>query len=280
MKWIALDINFDESPWLFVLSPASQLGWIKLLCHIKSYSATNGHCKAIDPMVASRKWGIGEEDVIKMLKAAEKDQALVIENGEWQISNWGKYQRDFSNERVKRFRERQAASDVTACNGTVTDVTKVTPNRDRNKDIETKVKDITQIIGQKAPDKELRKKSTDKFPQERYTAILNAYQTIRANDAGIHGFTNQDYKRARAALKRMFQSNLKDVEIVGTMTALRAIDHAGEIWAHFWTMETVEKCIARYLRNELHPQTKQKPGPQTVILSDERRKEVLAAWRR
>jgi len=95
VRWIRLNIDFDDSPWLFVLSAESQLAWIKLLCHIKR-DGSNGRCKALSPIVAGKKWGVGDEAVTKLLQAAVTDGALSIEDGYWTLVNWSKFQQFFT----------------------------------------------------------------------------------------------------------------------------------------------------------------------------------------
>lgn len=123
MRWIRLDVSFSDSPWLFVLSAGAQLAWVKLLCHVKR-DGVRGRCKAMAPIIAARHWGVGEEDVSKMLQAASDDGAVVIADGEWEVPNWTEYQEPdpTAAERMRRMREKQS---VTGCYG-VTDRNTVT----------------------------------------------------------------------------------------------------------------------------------------------------------
>lgn len=112
-RWIRLDVTFDEG-WLFVLAPAAQLAWVKLLCSCKK-EGIRGRMKAKKHLVAARQWGIGEEDVVKMLQAAQDDGALALEGDEWVIVNWDEYQdSDYTTaERSQRYRERKRQANVT-----------------------------------------------------------------------------------------------------------------------------------------------------------------------
>lgn len=116
-RWIRLNVDFDNSEWLFVLSAESQLAWIKLLCHMKRDGA-RGRCKAMSVAVAAKRWGLGPEHVEKLLQAAQNDGALRVADGEWAVTAWGKYQEeDATNaERQKRFRERKQEPTVTESN--------------------------------------------------------------------------------------------------------------------------------------------------------------------
>jgi hypothetical protein len=110
-RWIRLNIDWDDSPWVFVLAAGSQLAWIKLLCHYRR-EIRGGGCKALAPFVAAKKWGVGEEDVEKMLRAAVEHGALEAEGGVWTITGWDDYQ---NPETVRKANQRGA------CPGTVPD---------------------------------------------------------------------------------------------------------------------------------------------------------------
>lgn len=105
-RWLRLNIDWDDSPWVFTLSPECQLVWIKLLCHVKRDGA-GGKVKALAPLVAARKWGVGEESVVKMIQAGINEGAIVFDGKTWRISSWDKYQgSDPTNaERQRRYRK-------------------------------------------------------------------------------------------------------------------------------------------------------------------------------
>lgn len=107
MRWIRLDVAFDES-WLFALSAGAQLAWVKMLCTVKR-DGVKGKMKAISPLVAARKWGVGEEDVVKMLKAGADDGAIVSDGQTWTITNWSRFQESDTTgaERQKKYREKR-----------------------------------------------------------------------------------------------------------------------------------------------------------------------------
>jgi hypothetical protein len=114
--WIRLNIDWDESPWLFVLSAGSQLAWIKLLCRVKT-EGRHGTVKALSPEVAAKKWGVGSEDVEKLLRAASEHGAVLIEDGFWTITSWGDYQ----NPESKRKAEQRNSQECPGQSGTETD---------------------------------------------------------------------------------------------------------------------------------------------------------------
>lgn len=156
MRWIRLDISFDDS-WLYCLSAESQLAWIKLLCHVKR-DGIKGSAKALGIIVAAKKWGIGEESVAKMLQAGVNDGAIVIEGGQWVIANWREYQDPdpTAAERMKRHRESQKTTIEPA---TVTPVT-------RNKGV-TPVTTVTNGVTCRATETETETETLTKTGKEK-----------------------------------------------------------------------------------------------------------------
>lgn len=153
MRWVRLNIDFDDSPWLFVLSAESQLAWIKLLCHMKR-DGVGGTCKALAPLVAAKKWGVGDESVVKMLQAAVADGALIVEGKEWTLTNWNAHQETDHNAavRMRRYRERQAQGqheDVTDVTRNNRNVTRNTRNACRVTETETETETSKEKILQK-----------------------------------------------------------------------------------------------------------------------------------
>jgi hypothetical protein len=118
VRWIRLDVEFDKKRWVFAMSEGSQLAWVKLKCWTKAHGV-KGRTAALDPLVASRVWGVGEESVVKMLAAAKDAEELAIEGTEWVLILWPDEQEidPTATERKQRERERHAMSRVT----TVTD---------------------------------------------------------------------------------------------------------------------------------------------------------------
>lgn len=72
---------FDQS-WLYVLSAESQYAWVRLL----SYIARRGfddRAPVLTLREASASWGVEQASVEKMLKAAERANALTIGGQFW-----------------------------------------------------------------------------------------------------------------------------------------------------------------------------------------------------
>lgn len=136
-RWIRLDTTFDSSEWLFVLSPESQLAWVKMLCYVKE-AGTAGKAKRLSHIVAAKRWSLGSESVEKLEQAAITHGAVKIVGDSWLVVKWDQYQTtDTTNaERQRRFKSKNK---VTAGNGVTTkdnNVTTVT-NRDRCRVTET-----------------------------------------------------------------------------------------------------------------------------------------------
>ena len=114
-SWIRLNIDWDDSEWVFEMSGLSRLSWITLLCHTRK-TGTKGRTKRLSYTVAAKRWGVGANDVEKMEQAALADGALLIEDDEWVIVNWNVYQKvDTTNaKRQARFKESRKVTAVTA----------------------------------------------------------------------------------------------------------------------------------------------------------------------
>lgn len=108
-RWIRLDVTWDDSEWVGLMEPASQLAWIKLLCYVKA-KGVGGSVKAMGPRIAAKKWDLPVRAVEEMLKEAQKDGALSNGGGEWDVVAWDEYQKPDKKaaERMRRMRDRQA----------------------------------------------------------------------------------------------------------------------------------------------------------------------------
>ena len=104
-RWLRFNTAWSDSDWLFDLSVGARLAWIELLCHTKR-DGICGKTKAVSLKVASCKWRIPIADIGSMLTAAVSDNALLIADGYWTLTNWPRIQCE-SLERVKRFRKRK-----------------------------------------------------------------------------------------------------------------------------------------------------------------------------
>jgi hypothetical protein len=125
-RWIRLDVGFDDTEWVFSLSAESQLAWVKLLCYSKR-DGIGGRVKAMSYAVAAKRWGVGAENVEKMIHAAKLDGAITETDGEWIVAGWEHYQQpdNTNSERQKRYRERQSQTPEVSAE-TVTDSNAVT----------------------------------------------------------------------------------------------------------------------------------------------------------
>ena len=120
-RWIRLDTTWSYSKWMADLHFGSRLAWVELLCYTKSHGV-GGRVKALPVPVAETMWRIYNDDsplvgaptdyrepnlIPDMLSAAIEDGALQIDGPYWIVSNWAKYQRDVSTDRVREHRERK-----------------------------------------------------------------------------------------------------------------------------------------------------------------------------
>lgn len=126
MRWHKLNVDWWTSEWVSVLSVGSRLVWVLILGYVKA-NGIRGKCKAIHPLLASRMWMVGEEDVRQLLMAAEKAHALHIVDGYWIVDNWAQYQTDETGaERQRRFKERQKQPESNGGNALLTEITQIT----------------------------------------------------------------------------------------------------------------------------------------------------------
>ena len=134
MRWIRLEVAFDET-WLFPLTPASQLAWVKLLCTAKR-DGVRGVLKYLSPSVAARKWAIPESDVQAMYDAAIQDEAIEVTADHIKVCNWLQYQPldKTAADRQKKFRETK-----TKRNGSSRKVTPLSPVTTVSNDVSRQV---------------------------------------------------------------------------------------------------------------------------------------------
>lgn len=90
-RYIRLDTMWDASQWLAPLSSECRLCWVLLLCYVRGHG-TCGRAKALDPERAARMWYVGEESVRQLFLAAEAHGALRIEDSDWVVDKWDRYQ--------------------------------------------------------------------------------------------------------------------------------------------------------------------------------------------
>ncbi len=155
MRWIRLDVAFDDSPWIFMLGPEAKLSWIMLLCHVKA-QGVSGRCKALDYRVAAKKWGVSVDAVQSLIDAGLEEGAIAIEDDCWVVTAWAKYQENDATSRERKQRQRGktvtnrdevevtevtpghgVTDNVTVCHGVTPVTSGVTCSRDRDRDIDS-----------------------------------------------------------------------------------------------------------------------------------------------
>lgn len=123
-RWIRLDVGWEESEWIAGLPLGARLAWVLLIGHVKT-RGIGGRAKAPSTSIIARKWDIPAADVEAMIRAAVDDGALEIQDGEWVLTAWARYQEPDLTAAERKRRER--ASRNSATNGTGHAVTTVTP---------------------------------------------------------------------------------------------------------------------------------------------------------
>lgn len=122
-RWIRMDVGWEESEWIAALPLGGRLAWVLLIGHVKT-RGIGGRAKAPSISIIARKWDIPQGDVEAMIRAAVEDGALLLEDGEWVLTAWARYQEPDLTATERKRRER--ASRNSATNGDSHAVTTVT----------------------------------------------------------------------------------------------------------------------------------------------------------
>lgn len=109
-RWLRLDMDWEDSPWLDALDGTSAGCWPRVLCWVKR-SGSAGRCRRPDTGVLARRWRVSVEAVDSLLAAALLDGALRIEADEWVLVNWAAYQEVDSTAAERKRRQRAKESD-------------------------------------------------------------------------------------------------------------------------------------------------------------------------
>jgi hypothetical protein len=133
-RWFRRNVDMMDSEWLAALPWASRAVWGEILAYVAS-QAVHGRCRA--PIVKRFAGGrdIPVECVEECIAAAVADGALLIEDGDWIIANWARYQGGAKSnaERQKEHRERQRVTeDVTESVTRNEEVTETVTGRNEN----------------------------------------------------------------------------------------------------------------------------------------------------
>lgn len=130
-RWIRLNTTWGQSEWLADLSPESRLVWVEVLCHVKAHGH-DGAVKAPGHAAFARVTGVTRDAVDTLVRAATEHGALAIEEGEWVVTGWRRYQGDpTGKQRQRRYRQRQKevteSEDVAPVTGVTRHTRSVTP---------------------------------------------------------------------------------------------------------------------------------------------------------
>lgn len=112
-RWLRINVSCFESEWLAGLPAVAQHAWTRLLIYVKA-TGTLGVAKRMGPVAVERLWGIPPVSMGMMEQAAISDGALRIEDDQWVVVNWPKYQQpDRTNSlRKKRLRDKRKEKDT------------------------------------------------------------------------------------------------------------------------------------------------------------------------
>jgi hypothetical protein len=89
-RWFRLDSNEELKEWKVRLKPIQRYAWLCLLQHVAATAPNQkrpGVAPALPLLVAVRLWEIDAMDVEVMLSHAQASGELIIQDGEWQITN-------------------------------------------------------------------------------------------------------------------------------------------------------------------------------------------------
>jgi hypothetical protein len=136
-RWLRINVSWSDSEWLFDQPPGIRLAWIEMLCYTKQ-NGMSGRVKSMSPTVASSKWRISKDDIVTLQTVAQRDGALQIEDGDWIIANWCKYQAE-SLDRVKRFREKERTKEKDSPSQSIEN------NNNTERDTETETREVTRV---------------------------------------------------------------------------------------------------------------------------------------
>lgn len=147
-RWIRVNLDWSSSDWLVVLSSEARLCWIEFLCHVKQ-NGSKGSVAKRHPLTLARKWGVGEESVSQMLRAAEADGAITVTEQDWIVEKWREYQGDDA-ERMRNWRAKnREKSDDSEPSVTVT-----------KRNVARTIRDVTVDIDIDVDNDNKRKKAT------------------------------------------------------------------------------------------------------------------------
>lgn len=117
-RWLRLDMDWEDSPWLDALDGTAAGCWPRVLCLMKR-TGVNGVCKRPDIGVLARRWRVDASAINTLVGAAVQHGALVIDEETWTVTGWEKYQNPdvTAAERKRAQRAREARADLKVVKG-------------------------------------------------------------------------------------------------------------------------------------------------------------------
>jgi hypothetical protein len=89
-RWLRLNMDYADSPWLDALPGDTRRIWPDLLCWAKA-KGTGGVCRAPDLVVLSKRIDAPKERIASLIHAAVQDGALEVTKEQWTFTNWTKW---------------------------------------------------------------------------------------------------------------------------------------------------------------------------------------------
>ena len=112
-RWIRLDVGWEDSEWLHNLDGDAAGCWPRLLCLVKRDGVRGRLRRPSNLRVLAHQWRVPVETVEAMEQAAlegadDNPPALELDDGNWVVTAWARYQEDpTAKERMRRMRRRQ-----------------------------------------------------------------------------------------------------------------------------------------------------------------------------
>lgn len=88
-RWIRVDVDWDDSEWLFFGSALVSLAWVRLLCFVAKRGSA-GACRADETALV----GDGKIPLAKfreMIDLAQHAGDLSVRNGLWIVADWDRF---------------------------------------------------------------------------------------------------------------------------------------------------------------------------------------------
>lgn len=206
-RWIRLDTSWSSSEWLAALEPIPRLLWPELLCYVKAHGIAGRCRRGVDAL--RRVTGVTRNDVTDLETAAIEHGALTLDDGDWVLTGWRKYQGDdTAPERMRRHREASKQlsplRQLRVTEGALRSVTDVTPT----------VTETVTVVKKKPPSSVSKKAASWRFCPEDFQPTdshrLLARQLVVNLDVELAKFRDHEYAKPKTDAGRAFSTWLRN----------------------------------------------------------------------